>query len=393
MATTKAGYVDWDADAYVGVTAWSSGNVLLDWLSTIGGLPKGRIVETYGPESSGKTSLAMQVASHVWNTEGIPSNFGDFEDAFDSIYARSLGLTAQGMRLYDPATIETLEDFLEALVNSLQPDAFAKDPFALVIVDSVAACRCRSEIDPKAGADLRTVGMEKARIWSDNLRKLVPLLAATDVTLVLVNQIRDNIDLSGAFVPPGVAAMRPKTRTPGGRGIKFYASLRIEYDVSSDIKEDRYDPVTNEVRKQTVGKHVWLRVTKNKVGPPPWRQTRLQIRDGMGFDLAQNLLDFAVVHKIVDRERGVYTFPGSLSGTGEPFTIAASGGFSGDLVAAELLRQRPGIREALTAMVMERLNTAAEYVADRPAVPDPMDEDPLPPVPAEITTQPQEPTP
>lgn len=392
MATTKAGYVDWDDQSYEGVTAWSSGNVLLDWLTTVEGLPKGRIVETYGPESSGKTSLAMQTASHVWNTLGIPSHFADFEDAFDSTYARALGLNAQGLRLYDPPTIETLEDFLEALIDSLQPAKFAKAPFALVIVDSVAACRCRSEMESGA-ADLRTIGMEKARIWSDNLRKLLPLLAATNVTLVLVNQIRDNIDISGAFVPPGVAAMRPKTRTPGGRGIKFYASLRIEYEVSSDIKEERYDPVLNDVRKQTVGKHVWLRVTKNKVGPPPWRQTRLQIRDGVGFDLAQNLLDFAVVHQIVQRERGVYTFPGTLSGNGEPFTIAASGGFSGDLVAAELLRQRPGIREALTAMVMERLNTSAEYVADRPAVPDPMDEEPLPPVPAEITTQPQEPTP
>ncbi len=384
MAPRKTpSFVSWDEPGHE-VQAWSSGNVLLDYISGIGGLPKGRVVETYGPESSGKSTLALQTASHVWRTEGVPSLYADMEDAFDPLYARSLGLDQHGLRLHAPEDILTLEDYLETLKRALDPAAYAKAPFALAVVDSVAACRSRSEL-ADVSAEQRTTGMEKARIWSDNLRQLIPMLAATGATLVLVNQIRDNIDMSGGFVPPGVAAMRPKTRTPGGRGIKFYASLRVEYEVSSSIKAERYDPVTNEVSKTEVGKHVWLKVTKNKVAPPPWRRIRLQLRDGVGFDLAQNLLDFALVHGLVQRDRGTWTFPGTLSGDGQPFTVAATGGHSGDDIAAELLRQRPGIRAALTDMVVDRLASVATYVQDRPPVPDPLDEHPLPAVPDDIT--------
>ena len=361
--------LDWGAPAEQ-VEAWSSGNVLLDWVTGCGGLPKASIVETYGPESSGKSTLAFQVAAHVWKTQGIPSWLGDMEHAFDPTYGRALGLDPQGLKLLNDDESESLESMLAALHLALEPQNFAAHPFALWIVDSVAACACLAELGGGTGVDLRTMGMEKARIWSDNLRRLLGPLRRTGVTLVLVNQLRDNVDISGDFVPPGIARMRPKTKTPGGRSLKFYARMRIEYEPTAEIKEPRLNQVTRETENVVVGKKVWLKVTKNKVAPPPWRKTRLEIRDGMGFDLAQNLLEFAVVHDIIDRKSGVYTFPAELSATGAPFVVKASGGYTGDAVAAQLLRERPGIREALTVLVMERLNSAAEYVQDRPPVDD-----------------------
>lgn len=367
-----------DPNAYPPVAPWPSGNVFLDHISGIGGLPRGRVVETYGPESSGKTTLAFQVAAYVWRTMGIPSLFWDAEDAFDPRYASALGLDSQGLRLFDRDKTETLEDFLGQLKAALQPKEFAKNPFALVIVDSVAAARCVKELE--GGVDLRTIGMEKARIWSDNLRVLVKLLGDTDATLVLVNQLRDNINTDSTFMPPGVAAMQPKTRTPGGRGIKFYASLRIEYDPTAEVKEDRWNPVTLQTEKTVIGKKVWMKVTKNKVAPPPWRKVRVEIRDGMGFDLAQNLLDFAELHGILKRDRGVWTFPAAVFGWPDDFTVQGTDGFTGDAIAAQVLRERPDIAATITARVVDILQGSLEYRADRPPTPDPEDLAPLPPL-------------
>lgn len=369
-------FVAWDdPDAYDPVAPWESGNVFLDYVSGIGGIPKGRVIETYGPESSGKSTLALMVASYVYKTTGVPSIYWDAEDAFDPAYAISLGHSSKSLLLVDREKCETLEDFFEQTKATLAPANFAKQPVALIIVDSVASVRCRTEMT-KNDADLRTIGMEKARLWSDNLRVLIAMLKTTDASLVLVNQLRDNIDMSGAFVPPGVAAMQPKTRTPGGKALKFYASLRIEYTVSSEIKEDRYNPITKETEKVVVGKHIWMRVTKNKVAPPPWRKMRLQIRDGLGFDLAQNLLDFAEVHDILHRDRGTWTFPGAVFGWPSDFIVTGANGFSGDAVAAHLIRERPDISDILTAAVVEILGRTSTYVDDRPVLPELDDFDP-----------------
>lgn len=364
-----------DPNAYPPVTPFSSGNVFLDYVSGVGGLPMGRVVEASGPESSGKSTQALQVSEYVYRTTGVPSWYWDAEDAFDPAYAMSLGHTSDSLKLFDRNETETLEDFLEQTFDLLQPEVFAKEPCALIVVDSVASARCRKELEP--GADQRTVGMEKARIWSDNLRVLVKFLADRQATLYLVNQQRDNIQID-QFMPPGMAALQPKTRTPGGRGIKFYSSLRIEYSVSSEIKEKRYNPITKEQENVVVGKHIWMRVIKNKVAPPPWRKMRLQIRDGLGFDLAQNLLEFAEVHGILKRDRGVWTFPAAVFGWPADFVVQGQDGFTGDAVAAHLIRSRPDIADTLTARVVEILGTASTYVDDRPPVLDPDDLAPLP---------------
>lgn len=364
MVSKAPKYANWDEQAGTAVPAWPTGNVLLDWVTGIGGLPKGRLVETYGPESSGKSSLALQTASHAWQTQRIPSIYVDFEDAFDPMYARALGLDQNGLQLSESQTLEAMfEELAYVLAHN------GTRPHALFIVDSVAAARSAAALATAGQAADNTAGMVKAKIWADQLQVFVRLLADAGVTMVLVNQLRDNIQINQGWVPPAVAAMQPKTRTPGGRALKFYASLRIEFIPGADIKEPRYDPVTTETNNVAVGKKVRLKVTKNKVAEPPWRSTVLQIRDGVGFDLAQNLLDFAQVHGIVDRKAGVWTFPGELSPTGEPFVIKAQDGHSGDAIAAHFLRQRPNIAATIQAQVMAKLDMAAAYVADRP--PDP----------------------
>lgn len=178
----------------------------------------------------------------------------------------------------------------------------------------------------------------------------------------------------------GIAAMQPKTRTPGGRGIKFYSSLRIEYEPTAEVKEDRWNAMTLQTEKVAVGKKVWMKVTKNKVAPPPWRKVRVEIRDGMGFDLAQNLLDFAELHGILKRDRGVWTFPAMTFGWPTDFVVQGTDGFTGDAIAAQVLRERPDIAAIITARVVDILQGSLEYRADRPPTPDPEDLVDLPPL-------------
>lgn len=351
MPTKQRTWANWEEVPQA--EAWPTGNVFLDWMTGIGGLPKGRVVETFGPESSGKSTLGLQTAGHVWQSQGIPSWYVDFEDTFDARYARALGLTKEGL-LIDPA-IETLEDFFEGMEDFLRDKNPL--PLGLVVFDSVAAGRTRDDLK-NSDSDNRTAGMNRARLWTQWLSTNVSRLNERGITLVLVNQLRDFIDTDSGFKPPGMAALQPKNRTPGGRGIKFYSSLRLSFEPTTEIKRQVINPLTKEPENQVVGKNVWLKVVKNKVAPPPWRKVRMEIRDGMGFDLVTNLMKFAETHDILQRKSGVWTFPERFSGTGESFTVAAAGGFSGDEVVAQLLRQRPGITQALTAEVAQILAEA-----------------------------------
>lgn len=326
---------------------WSTGNFLLDYVCGVPGIPRGRVVECFGPESSGKSTLFLQTAANIWNQYGIPSHWADFEDTFDPRYAKALGLTPEGLHL-SPA--ETLEDYLE----ELEAFFYHGTKYALTVVDSVAAARTRSDLTDDV--DARTGGMNRARIWTQNLSRMSHELAKSEMTLCLVNQLRDFIDASPGFKPPAVVAMQPKTKTPGGRGIKFYSSLRIEFTASGEVRApSRLNPLTLEEEKTVIGKTVWLKVVKNKVAPPPWRKARLEIRDGMGFDTATNLLDFAVTHDLVSYKSGKVTFPGSLFANGEDFEVVAQDGWPGKDVAAQVLRENEPIRTTLETLARQRL--------------------------------------
>lgn len=349
-------FLNWAEDPEP-VDAWPTGNVFLDWLTGIGGVPRGRVVETYGPESSGKSTLGLQTAAAVWHQLGIPTHYADFEDALDFRYCKALGLTPEALLVEQP---ESLEDYLEGLDRMIDKGANV----ALSIVDSVAAARARQDL--KGNVDDRTAGMNRARIWTSWLSSNVHRLNEAGITLLLVNQTRVYIDTSPGFTPPGVSAQMPKERTPGGKGIKFYASLRVEFKQSSEVKATRTNPLTLEDEKVAVGKNVWLRVTKNKVAPPPWRKVRLQIRDGIGFDLAQNLLDFGVTHGLVDKGTGGrFTFdPGVL---GEPFEVGPMDGWPGEAVAAQTIREHDVLRARLQELTTAKLSDV-EYDVDYTSV-------------------------
>lgn len=332
--------------------SWSTGIVFLDWMTGCGGLPQGRVVECYGPESSGKSTLGLQTASFIWRTLGLPSIYYDFEDTFDARYASSLGLSSAGLHLEKP---EKLEDFFAMMDEDLTESEKAGSPkYALAIFDSVAAGRTEDDLK-NAAIDNRTAGMNRARLWTHWLGTNVKRLGNTKITLLLVNQLRDYIDTNAGFMPPGLAALQPKDKTPGGRGIKFYASLRLAFEQSSEIKVKIMDPLTRTEGNVAVGKNVWLKVTKNKVAPPPWRKMRLQIRDGIGFDLAQNLLDFGQTHGIIRRDKGIWTLPGDLFATGDAVTIQAADGYSGDERMAALMRSDAGLRELLIGRTQSTL--------------------------------------
>jgi recombination protein RecA len=340
---TRHSYIDWDDVNPQPTPSWSTGNPFTDWATGCGGIPMGRVTETFGPESSGKSTLGLQTAAHVWHTYGIPSTLYDFEDVFDAVYAKMLGLTKEGLHLEQP---NTLEEFFGMIDEDLDKSERGKPVTALSIMDSVASARTIDDIK-NAATDNRTAGMNRARLWTQFLAANVHRLAETGMTLFLVNQLRDYIDTDPGFKPPGVVAMQPKNRTPGGRGIKFYSSLRIAFEQSSEIRVDTVNPLTREAEKMVVGKNVWLKVVKNKVAPPPWRKVRLQIRDGIGFDLVQNLLDFAVVHDILTRKAGVWE--------GLGYEARAQEGKSGDQVMASLVRSDPFLAQTLVAAVTTKL--------------------------------------
>lgn len=335
--------IDWDDVDPQPAPAWGTGNLFADWATGCGGIPMGRVVETFGPESSGKSTLGMQTAAHVWHTHGIPSTLYDFEDVFDARYAKALGLTSEGLHLEQP---NTLEEFFGMIDEDLAKSAPGRPVTALSIMDSVASARTADDIK-NAATDNRTAGMNRARLWTQFLATNVHRLAETGMTLFLVNQLRDFIDTDSGFKPPGVVALQPKNRTPGGRGIKFYSSLRIAFEQSSEIRVDTVNPLTREPEKMVVGKNVWLKVVKNKVAPPPWRKVRLQIRDGVGFDLVQNLLDFAQVHDILTRKAGQWE--------GLGYEARAQDGMSGDAVMAQLVRTDPFLAQTLIAAVTTKL--------------------------------------
>lgn len=332
---TRHAPIPWDDESPVSAPAWSTGNIFIDWMTGCGGLPMGRVIECFGPESSGKSTLGFQTAANIWHTYGIPSTLYDFEDVFDARYAKALGLTKEGLILEQPPT---LEDFFAMMDEDLKASKPGQPVTGLVIMDSVAGARTADDLK-NAATDNRTAGMNRARLWTQWLGTNVHRLNETGITLLLVNQLRDYIDTDTSFKPPGVAALQPKNRTPGGRGIKFYASLRLAFEQSSEIKVDVINPITREPEKMAVGKNVWLKVVKNKVAPPPWRKMRLQIRDGIGFDLVQNLLDFAQVHDILSRKNGVWE--------GMGYKVAAEDGLSGDARMAQLVRTDPMLAQGL----------------------------------------------
>lgn len=269
--------------AAVDVAVIPTGSLTLNMALGIGGYPKGRIIEIYGPESSGKTTLTLHAIAEV-QKQGGTAAFIDAEHAIDPVYAKNLGVNIDELILSQPDSGEQGLEIAETLVRSGAID--------LVVVDSVAALVPQVELDGEMGD--QQMGLQ-ARLMSKALRKLSGVMNKTDCTIIFINQLREKI---------GVMFGNPETTT-GGRALKFYSSVRVEIRRSEAIKNGT----------EIVGNKVNIKVVKNKVAPP-FKSTSVDIIYGKGISRDGEVLDLAVEKDIVDKSGAWYAYKGEKIGQG-----------------------------------------------------------------------------
>ncbi len=266
------------------IPAISTGSLGLDMALGIGGLPRGRIVEIYGPESSGKTTLTLQVIAEAQRKGGTCA-FVDAEHALDPIYAEKLGVNVDELIVSQPDTGEQALEVADMLVRSGAVD--------VLIVDSVAALTPRAEIEGEMGDS--HVGLQ-ARLMSQALRKLTGNIKNTNTLCVFINQIRMKI---------GVMFGSPETTT-GGNALKFYSSVRLDIRRIGSVKEG----------DEVVGNETRVKVVKNKVAPP-FKQTEFQIMYGQGINLLGEIVDYGVKMGLIDKAGAWYSYKGDKIGQGK----------------------------------------------------------------------------
>ncbi|MCI0484210.1 MAG: recombinase RecA [candidate division NC10 bacterium] len=265
------------------VSAIPTGALELDHALGIGGVPRGRVIEIFGPESSGKTTLALHIIAEAQRLGGAAA-FVDAEHALDPRYAQALGVSIDDLLISQPDTGEQALDITEILVRSGAVD--------VVVIDSVAALVPRAEIEGEMGEP--TMGLQ-ARLMSQALRKLTAAIAKSKTCVVFINQIREKI---------GVMFGNPET-TSGGRALKFYASVRLDIRKIASIKEG----------ESVIGNRVRVKVVKNKIAPP-FRESEFDIIFGEGISRTSSLLDLGVAHKVIEKSGAWYSYGGDRIGQG-----------------------------------------------------------------------------
>ena len=270
-------------DAIVPISVIGTGSISFDAALGVGGVPRGRVIEIYGPESSGKTTITLQIIAEAQKLGGLAA-FVDAEHALDPTYARKLGVDVDNLLISQPDYGEQALEITEALVRSGAID--------ILVVDSVAALVPKAEIDGEMGDS--HVGLQ-ARLMSQALRKLTGTVAKSRTCLIFINQIREKI---------GVMFGNPETTT-GGRALKFYSTIRIDIRRIGAVKEG--DVV--------VGSRTKVKVVKNKVAAP-FREAEFDILYGEGISREGDVLDLAVLHTIVDKSGAWYSYQGERIGQG-----------------------------------------------------------------------------
>jgi len=261
----------------------STGSLSLDAALGVGGVPRGRVIEIYGPESSGKTTLALHVVAEAQKQGGI-AGFIDAEHALDAVYAKNIGVDIDNLYISQPDNGEQALEIADTMVRSGAVD--------VIVVDSVAALVPKKEIEGDMGDSV--VGLQ-ARLMSQALRKLTSVIAKSNCVVIFINQLREKI---------GVMFGNPETTT-GGRALKFYASVRMDVRRTETIKQG----------SEPVGNHVKVKIVKNKVAPP-FREAEFDIMFGKGISRSGDLIDLAVREDLVEKSGAWFAYNGSKIGQG-----------------------------------------------------------------------------
>lgn len=276
-----------ERDAGLGLEVISTGSISIDFALGIGGFPRGRVVEIYGPESSGKTTLALQAVAQAQRVGGMAA-FIDAEHAMDPAYAEKLGVDVDNLLVSQPDSGEQALQIADVLVRSAAVD--------ILVIDSVAALVPRAELEGEMGDN--HVGLH-ARLMSQALRKLTGQVAKSNCCILFINQIREKI---------GMMFGNPETTT-GGRALKFYSSVRVDIRRISAIKDG----------DNIMGSRTRVKIVKNKVAPP-FKQAEFDIMYGEGISLEGDILDLGVAHKLVQKSGAWYSYNSERIGQGREKT-------------------------------------------------------------------------
>ena len=313
-------------EAIVPVSTISTGSISLDYALGVGGFPRGRIIEIFGPESSGKTTVALQVVAEAQRAGGMAA-FIDVEHALDPIYARKLGVDVDNLLVSQPDYAEQALEITNALIASGSID--------VLVVDSVAALVPKSELDGEMGDSHMGV---QARLMSQAMRKLTGNVSKSNTCLIFINQIREKI---------GVMFGNPETTT-GGRALKFYSSVRADIRRIAAIKEGEV----------VVGNRTKVKIVKNKVAPP-FREAEFDIIYGEGISKEGDLIDLSVAQNLIDKSGSWYSYKGDRIGQGREN-------------ARQFLKDNPDVRAALDTELRKTLGMARKEAA-QPAPPPPVE--------------------
>ena len=298
-----------------------TGSLSLDIALGLGGIPKGRVIEIYGPESSGKTTVTLHMIAEVQKRGGI-AGFIDAEHALDPVYAKNIGVDIDNLYISQPDCGEQALEITEMMVRSGAVD--------IIVVDSVAALVPKAEIDGDMGDS--HVGLQ-ARLMSQALRKLTAVISKSNCTVVFINQLREKV---------GVMFGNPETTT-GGRALKFYSSVRLDVRRIEALKQGG----------EVIGNRTRVKIVKNKVAPP-FREAEFDIMFGQGISTEGDILDLAAENNIINKSGAWYAYDGNKIGQGREN-------------AKQYLKDNPQICAEVEKKVRELFNLEADVAAQEPA--------------------------